>query len=249
MGLVADDHSLRDVLGYRRHVARGHRRRELALGGGIAIQHRMAFQGEYFVQRYGADEAQFTPPITEMLAAGVPVGAGTDATRVASFNPWVSLYWLVSGKTLGGLSLYPEERRLDREQALRLWTKGSAWFSGEQAVKGAIAPGEYADLAVLSSDYFSIPAAEIKDLTSVLTMVGGDVVHGTGGFADAEVAERLHFFGGFEEVTTQVAAKRNGDYTITERWNEMVAAARNAWAEAGGGKAGKDLVLPMPAAP
>jgi hypothetical protein len=119
-----------------------------------------------------------------MLAAGVPVGAGTDATRVASFNPWVSLYWLVSGKTLGGLSLYPEERRLDREQALRLWTKGSAWFSGEQAVKGAIAPGEYADLAVLSSDYFSIPAAEIKDLTSVLTMVGGDVVHGTGGFSD-----------------------------------------------------------------
>jgi predicted amidohydrolase YtcJ len=155
-----------------------------ALDGGIAIQHRMAFQGEYFVQRYGADEAQFTPPITEMLAAGVPVGAGTDATRVASFNPWVSLYWLVSGRTLGGLSLYPEERQLDREQALRLWTKGSAWFSGEQEVKGAIAPGEYADLAVLSSDYFSIPAAEIKDLTSVLTIVGGDVVHGTGGFSD-----------------------------------------------------------------
>ena len=185
-----------------------------ALGGGIAIQHRMAFQGEYFVQRYGADEAQFTPPVTDMLAAGVPVGAGTDATRVASFNPWVSLYWLVSGRTLGGLPLYPEERQLDREQALRLWTKGSAWFSGEQEVKGAISRGEYADLAVLSADYFSIPSEEIKDLTSVLTMVGcegrgpsrkrvphagrctdsrcrrldpgcgGDVVHGTGGFSD-----------------------------------------------------------------
>ncbi len=58
-----------------------------ALGGGIAIQHRMAFQGEHFVERYGATEAQFTPPVTDMLSAGVPVGAGTDATRVASFNP------------------------------------------------------------------------------------------------------------------------------------------------------------------
>jgi hypothetical protein len=155
-----------------------------ALGGGIAIQHRMAFQGEYFVQRYGATEAQFTPPVTDMLAADVPVGAGTDATRVASFNPWVSLYWLVSGRTLGGLELYPEERQLDRERALSLWTKGSAWFSGEQDVKGAIAAGEYADLAVLSADYFAIPVEEIKDLSSVLTMVGGEVVHGSGGFGN-----------------------------------------------------------------
>jgi predicted amidohydrolase YtcJ len=155
-----------------------------ALGGGIAIQHRMAFQGEYFVERYGATEAQFTPPVTEMLSAGVPVGAGTDATRVASFNPWVSLYWLVTGKTLGGLTLYPEDRQLDREQALALWTRGSAWFSGEQDVKGQIAAGQYADLAVLSGDYLSIPAEEIKDLTSVLTLVGGEVVHGSGGFSN-----------------------------------------------------------------
>jgi predicted amidohydrolase YtcJ len=154
------------------------------LGGGIAIQHRMAFQGEYFVERYGATEAQFTPPVTDMLAAGVPVGAGTDATRVASFNPWVSLYWLVSGKTMGGLRLYPEERLLDREAALLLWTKGSAWFSGEAGVKGAIAAGEYADLAVLSADYMSIPDEDIKSLSSVLTMVGGKVVHGDGEFGE-----------------------------------------------------------------
>lgn len=155
-----------------------------ALGGGIAIQHRMAFQGEHFVERYGATEAKFTPPVTDMLAAGVPVGAGTDATRVASFNPWVSLYWLVTGKTLGGMALYPEDRQLSREKALSLWTRGSAWFSGEQDVKGAISVGQYADLAVLSADYFSIPAEEIKDLSSVLTMVGGEVVHGSGGFSD-----------------------------------------------------------------
>jgi len=144
----------------------------------------MAFQGEYFVQRYGATEASLTPPLVEMLAADVPVGAGTDATRVASYNPWVSLYWLTSGRTLGGLQLYAEDRVLDRETALRLWTKGSAWFSGEQAVKGSIAKGEFADLAVLSADYFSVPDEDIKTITSLLTMVGGRVVHADGAFRD-----------------------------------------------------------------
>lgn len=155
-----------------------------ALGGGIAIQHRMAFQGEYFVDRYGARAAEATPPVARMLAAGVPVGAGTDATRVASYNPWVSLYWLTSGRTLGGMRLYPQDNRIDRTEALRLWTAGSAWFSGEQDVKGTIRPGAYADLAVLSDDYFSVPEDSIKDITAVLTVVGGTPVHGTGDFAD-----------------------------------------------------------------
>ena len=75
-----------------------------ALGGGIAIQHRMAYQGEYFVNRYGAKAAERTPPVAEMLKMGIPVSAGTDATRVAGYNPWVYLYWLVTGKTVGGLS-------------------------------------------------------------------------------------------------------------------------------------------------
>ena len=153
-----------------------------ALGGGIAIQHRMAFQGEYFVERYGADAAQHSPPIARMLAAGLPVGAGTDATRVASYNPWLSLYWLVTGKTVGGASLYPESNRLDRMEALRLYTVGSSWFSGEEGKKGAIVPGQLADLAVLSADYFSIPEEEIKRIEAVLTLVGGKVVFGRGDY-------------------------------------------------------------------
>ncbi|MEG1327099.1 MAG: amidohydrolase, partial [Janthinobacterium sp.] len=100
-----------------------------ALGGGIAIQHRMAFQGEYFVDRYGAEAAKATPPIARMLQTGVPVGGGTDATRVASYNPWTALYWLVSGRTVGGLRLYDAGSRLSRDTALELWTAGSAWFS------------------------------------------------------------------------------------------------------------------------
>jgi predicted amidohydrolase YtcJ len=153
-----------------------------ALGGGIAIQDRMAFQGEYFIDRYGADAARHTPPITKMLATGLPVGAGTDATRVASYNPWVSLYWMVAGKTVGGTTLYPETNRLDRMEALRRYTLGSAWFSGEEDRKGAIVPGHLADLVVLSADYFSVSEEEIKGIESVLTMVGGKVVYGAGEF-------------------------------------------------------------------
>jgi predicted amidohydrolase YtcJ len=148
-----------------------------ALGGGIAIQNRMAFQGEYFIERYGAQQAKRTPPIRRMLEMGVPVGAGTDATRVSSYNPFLSLYWLVTGKTIGGLSLYSEENRFDRAKALELYTVGSSWFSTEDGKKGSLAPGQLADLAVLSADYFSISAEEIKNLESVLTIVGGKIVY------------------------------------------------------------------------
>lgn len=156
--------------------------RVMALGGGIAIQHRMAFQGEDFAQRYGHQAIVETPPVKRILAAGVPIGAGTDATRVASYNPWVSLYWLVTGKTIGGLTMYPQQSRLDRTTALRLWTQANTWFSNEEGRKGAIKTGQLADLAVLSADYLSVAEEEIKDLTAVLTVLGGTVVHGAGPF-------------------------------------------------------------------
>ncbi|TDF83842.1 amidohydrolase [Pseudomonas sp. H9] len=151
-----------------------------ALGGGIAIQHRMAFQGEYFVDRYGAKAAEHTPPIQRMLAEGVPVGGGTDATRVASYNPWTALYWLVSGKTVGGLALHPQG--LARETALQIFTHGSAWFSSEQGKKGQIKVGQFADLIALSADFFSVDEASIKWLESVLTVVDGKVVYGAAEF-------------------------------------------------------------------
>ncbi len=154
-----------------------------ALGGGIAVQHRMAYQGEYFVERYGAKAAERTPPIRQMMAAGIPVGAGTDATRVASYNPWVSLSWLVTSKTVGGLRLYPVANRLDRETALRLWTEANTWFSNEQGKKGQIKAGQLADLALLSDDYFAVAEDEIVRLRSVLTLLGGKVVYGEGDFA------------------------------------------------------------------
>jgi hypothetical protein len=95
----------------------------------------------------------------------------------------VALYWLTTGKTLGGLSLYDEGNVLDRETALRLWTEGSAWFSGEAGVKGTLSLGAYADLAVLSADYFAVPPEEILRIESVLTIMGGQIVHGAGDFS------------------------------------------------------------------
>jgi predicted amidohydrolase YtcJ len=154
-----------------------------ALGGGIAIQHRMAFQGEYFIQQYGEEAVKRTPPIRHMLDAGLPVGAGTDATRVASFNPFVSLYWMVSGKTVGGTAMYASENRLDRMEALRRYTVGSAWFSNEDDRKGALVPGQFADFAVLSEDYFTVDESRIKFLTSAMTVVGGKVVYADDEFA------------------------------------------------------------------
>jgi hypothetical protein len=147
------------------------------LGGGIAIQDRMAFQGEYFVNQYGAGAAERTPPIRRMLEMGIPVGAGTDATRVSSYNPFVALHWMVTGQTVGGMRLYPDRNLLDRATALRLYTSGSAWFSDEQDVKGTLQPGQFADLAVLSAPYFDIPEEEIPDLCSVLTIVNGKIVY------------------------------------------------------------------------
>ena len=189
-----------------------------ALGGGIAIQHRMAYQGDYFVERYGARAAEATPPIARMMAAGIPVGAGTDATRVASYNPWISLWWLVTGKTVGGTRLYPPANRLDREQALRLWTEANSWFSTEQGKKGRIAVGQLADLAVLSDDYMTVPQDDIRHLSSVLTVLGGEVVHGADDFAALAPPlppampdwSPVRRFGGYQDRAVPIAARSCG---------------------------------------
>ncbi len=176
------------------------------LGGGIAVQHRMAFQGEYFVDRYGKDAAKNSPPIRKMLDMGVPVGGGTDATRVASYNPWVSLYWLVTGKTVGGLPLYGDENKMNRKEALRLWTQGSAYKSNEETVKGTLAPGMYADFSVISKDFMNVQDEMIKEITSLMTIVGGKIVYAADEFSSYDAPlppvspdwSPVKYFGGYQ---------------------------------------------------
>jgi len=154
-----------------------------ALGGGIAIQHRMAYQGEYFIRRYGKSAVQARPPLRTMLKMGLPIGGGTDGTRVASYHPWTCLWWLVTGKSVGGTVINDPENRLSREEALGLWTKGSAWFSGEDNSKGELSVGQLADFAVLDQDYFAVEADAIRGIESVLTVVDGQVVYAGDAFA------------------------------------------------------------------
>jgi len=154
-----------------------------ALGGSIDIQNRMSLDGEAFLRKYGAQAAADAPPIARIREMGIPLACGTDANRATSYNPWIGLHWLVTGKTLGGAKLQGDHNLLDRTEALRLYASGTAWISSEETKKGTLEVGKLADLAILSADYFSVPVDEIRDIESVLTMVGGKVVYGAGPYS------------------------------------------------------------------
>ncbi|MFF4019700.1 amidohydrolase [Streptomyces sp. NPDC001843] len=151
--------------------------RVAALGGALSVQNRLSFQGEAFVRRYGTGAAADAPPIGDMLTRGLTVGAGTDATRVSSYNPWVALHWLVSGRTVGDLALRAPRHRLDRETALALFTRSGAALTGEEDVKGVLRPGCYADLAILSEDFLTVAEPVIPHIESLLTVTGGRIVY------------------------------------------------------------------------
>ncbi|WDF58222.1 amidohydrolase [Flavobacterium sp. KACC 22758] len=153
------------------------------LGGGIAVQFRMYYQGELYNKMYGAPKTQL-PPIKKMLELGIPVGMGTDATRISTYNPWMSLHWLLTGKTIGGMQFWPKDQVLDKFTALQLYASGSAWFSGEEKDKGKLVKGMYADLAIISDDYFSVKPDDIRKIESVLTVVNGKVVYASAEYKD-----------------------------------------------------------------
>jgi predicted amidohydrolase YtcJ len=211
--------------------------RIIQLGGGIAIQHRMAYQGEYFVERYGTVAAESTPPIAKIIERGGKISAGTDATRVASYNPWVALAWLVTGKTVGGLNLYPRRNCLDRETALRLWTEHVTWFSNEQGNKGRIAVGQLADLIVPSRDFFACPEDEISGITSDLTLVGGRPVFAANDFRQYDPPppaampdwSPVRIFGGYGAWGHQLSAQAVSALECADHWHR--AGSSNARAD------------------
>lgn len=177
-----------------------------ALGGGVSIQHRMAFQGESFIHRYGKAAALAAPPVKKMLEAGLPVGMGTDGTRVATYNPWVALYWITTGNTIGGTQVMAKENTIDRTTALRLYTSGGYSLIRENEAKGKIRKGYFADLVILSDDYFSVPDEQIRSITALMTMVNGKIVWGTGDYATVAPAplpvipawSPVKYYGGYQ---------------------------------------------------
>jgi hypothetical protein len=151
-----------------------------ALGVGWTVQDAMYFGGDAYVQRAGAAAAKRVPPVETAKRIGVAVGAGTDAHRVASYNPFTSLEWFLDGKTVSGNAIRGSEETPSREDALRFYTLGSAWFSKDEAKRGSLEVGKLADLAVLSKDYMTVPVDQVGGIESVLTMVGGKVVYSSG---------------------------------------------------------------------
>ncbi|MEO0975124.1 MAG: amidohydrolase family protein, partial [Pseudomonadota bacterium] len=155
-----------------------------ALGGGMAMQARMAYAGEYFLERYGEEATRNVPPMGDVIAAGVPLGLGSDGTRVASYNPWVTLYWATTGRSVGGTELHAERHRLSRERALYHHTVGSAWVSQEEVLKGRLKPGQFADFAVLSAPYLKVDDEALRDIEAELTVMNGKAVYGAGDFSN-----------------------------------------------------------------
>jgi predicted amidohydrolase YtcJ len=176
------------------------------LGGGVAVQFRMYYQGELYDKLYGKADRQL-PPIKKMLSLGIPVGMGTDATRISTYNPWMALHWLLTGKTIGGMQFWPKDQVLDKFTALHIYTSGSAWFTGEEKLKGKIVKGMYADMAILSEDYFATPIDDVRKIESLVTIVNGKVVYAAGDYKSLDVPapevipawSPVKFYGGYQK--------------------------------------------------
>jgi predicted amidohydrolase YtcJ len=161
-----------------------------AMGMGWLVQNAFYFRGEAFLSQRGADAASRVPPLASALRLQLRVGGGTDAHRVMGPNPFVSLQWMLDGKTVSGVAMRAPEELPTRLDALRLYTQGSAWFTFEEDARGALAVGQLADLAVLSRDYLSVPVEQIGSTVSLLTMVGGRIVYADGPYAALEESAR-----------------------------------------------------------
>lgn len=169
------------IIDHAETISEENMKRVKALGGAIAIQHRMAYQGESFIHRYGKKTAETAPPVKRMMELGIPVALGTDGTRVASYNPWVAFYWFTTGKTIGGAQVMAANNTIDRLTALRLFTTGGYELLREKN-KGMIRAGYLADLVLLNQDLETIPDEALLKMQSVLTLVDGKIVFGQAPF-------------------------------------------------------------------
>lgn len=149
-----------------------------ALGGGIALDTKMAMHGDAFIKTHGREKALMTPRLRLMVDSGIPLAMTTDAFRASSLNPWVGISWMVSGKSVSETEVLASDNRVSRAEALGLFTRKAAWFMNTESEMGMIAPGNLADFALLDRDYFSVPESQIKSISSVLTVMDGRVVYG-----------------------------------------------------------------------
>lgn len=165
-------------------------RRLNRLGGGAVVQSRTALTGERRVELWGLAKVRDVPPLRTMLESGINLAAASDGYRDGNYSPMLTLWWLVTGKTVSGSALRDPKQNPTRPEALRLHTLGGAWMTLEEGRKGSIEIGKYADFAVLSGDYLTVPEDRIRSLESLLTVVAGRAVYAAGPFAPLEGAQK-----------------------------------------------------------
>jgi predicted amidohydrolase YtcJ len=189
-------------------ISPGNIARVKALGGGIALDTKMALHGDGFIKTHGRDKALRTPRLRQLVDSGIPLAMTTDAFRAATFNPWVGISWMVSGKSVSGSVVLAKDNRLTRAEALGLFTRGPTWFMNAEAEMGMIAPGHLADFALLDRDYFAVPESQIKSIASVLTVMDGRVVFGAQEYSTLSPRlpeilpawSPIKYFGGYHEA-------------------------------------------------
>jgi predicted amidohydrolase YtcJ len=169
---IAREHPIRDLrwaLIHLQSIDEPRLKQLMALGAGASAQ-----TWTYFGTGGG-------PPFRRIVDAGIPAGVGTDSTNVSALDPWLSLYYMTTGRNVAG-ALTNGGQRISRLEALRLYTEGSAWFSFDDDQVGSFVAGKYADLAVLTHDYLTVPDDMLRRIESVLTMVAGTIIHATAPF-------------------------------------------------------------------
>ena len=149
-----------------------------ALGIGWTMQDWMYFAGDR-IKSARPEAVSRIPPIGTALRIGVRIGAGTDAHRVASYNPFIALQWMLDGKTVAGNTTRSADEIPSRNDALRLYTTGSAWFSFDEGKRGSLEAGKLADFVILDRDFFTVPIEQIGQTSSLVTVIGGVVVYST----------------------------------------------------------------------
>lgn len=154
-----------------------------ALNCGILCPSLFRFAGDTMISEWGRERMAGAPPLREIMSSQVPLAAGTDAMRVASYKPFEALHWYITGLTATGEPTRDEENRLTRQEALELYSRGGAWFSFEERERGSLEVGKLADVVVLDKDYLSIPVDEIPTIGVDLTLLGGKVVWAAAPFA------------------------------------------------------------------
>ncbi|THD62621.1 MAG: amidohydrolase [Bradyrhizobium sp.] len=183
---ISKDYPVRDLRWTVLHLynaSEDHLKRMKSLGLIWGVQDGLYFGGEKLQREVGVEPARRLPPIATGLRLGLTVAGGTDAHRVSSYNPFVSLQWYLDGTTIGGIQTRGDAEAPSRRQALEMYTRNSAFMANDDDSRGTLEPGKFADLAVLSADYLTVPVKEIGKIKSVLTMVGGNVVYAAAPFA------------------------------------------------------------------